>query len=129
MLSRLHQQFFAEIKEQNGDDYEPNSLCGMQASIERYLREKQYKHSILNSREFALSRAVLQGKACSLRMMGKGKRPNKACSLTQVEIECLWTCGQLGCSTPQSLINTLWWQFTRHFGMRGRQEHHENRRF
>ena len=55
---------------------------------------------------------------------GKGKRPNKACSLTQVKIGCLWTCGQLRCSTPQSLINTLWWQFTRHFGMRGRQEHH-----
>ena len=75
VLDNILQQFFAEIKKQHGDDYEPNSLCGMQASIERYLPEKQ--HSILNSRQFASSRAVLQGKARSLRMMGKENLPTK----------------------------------------------------
>lgn len=28
---------------------------------------------------------------------------------------------------PMSLINTLWWMFTQHFGMRGRQEHQSMR--
>ena len=41
LLDNILQEFFAKIKKQNGDDYEPNSLCGVQASIERHLREKQ----------------------------------------------------------------------------------------
>ena len=97
----------------------------MQAGIERYLKENKYAVSIMSSREFAISRAVLEGKARKLRQMGKGKRPNKACSLTKDEINCLWECGQLGYTTPYAIINTLWWQFTVHFGLRGRQEHHD----
>ena len=107
-LDAILQYFFADIKKQNGDDYEPSSLCNMQAGIERYLKENKYSVSIMNSREFAISRAVLEGKARKLRQMGKGKRPNKACSLTKEEINCLWECGQLGCTTPYAVINTLW---------------------
>ena len=59
------------------------------------------------------SRAVLEG-----------KRPNRSFSLTKAEEETLWDCGQLGSSTPVSLVNTIWWLFTQHFGIRGRQEHH-----
>ena len=42
--------------------------------------------------------------------------------MTHAEEETLWSCGQFGSSTPASLINTIWWQFTQHFGLRGRQE-------
>ena len=35
-----------------------------------------------------------------------------------------WECGQLGTHSPMSLINTIWWLFTLHFRLRGRQEHH-----
>ena len=35
-----------------------------------------------------------------------------------------WECGQLGTHSPMSLINTIWWLFTLHFWLRGRQEHH-----
>jgi hypothetical protein len=31
---------------------------------------------------------------------------------------------QLGNTTPDSIINTLWWQFTTHFGMRVNTEHY-----
>ena len=123
-LDAILQHFYAEVKKKNGDDYEPNSLCSMQAGIDRYLKDKKYKHSIIRDDEFATSRSVLEGKARVLRENGKGKRPNKASSLTHAEEEILWSCGQLGSSTPSSLINTLWWQFTQHFGLRGRQEHH-----
>ena len=34
----------------------------MQSSIDRYLRESNYEHSILNSRFFKGSRDVLEGK-------------------------------------------------------------------
>ena len=34
-LDNILQHFFAEIKKQNGDDYEPSSLCSLQGGIER----------------------------------------------------------------------------------------------
>ena len=36
----------------------------------------------------------------------------------------LWEQGKLRNSSPQALINTMWWLLTQHFGLRGRQEHH-----
>ena len=41
-LDNVLQYFYADVKKQNGDDFEPNSLCSMQAGIDRYLREKKY---------------------------------------------------------------------------------------
>ena len=82
----------------------------MQSSIDRYLRESNYEHSILNSRIFKGSRDVLEGKALLLRDKGLGRKPNKTNSLT-----------------PKSIIATLWWQLTQHFGLWGRQEQHSMR--
>ena len=96
----------------------------MQASIDRYLKSKGYEVSIILHRSFESSRSVLEGKARCLREQGLGKRPNKADSFTAEEEAILWNCGQLGCQNPKSLINTLWWLLTQHFGLRGRQEHH-----
>ena len=79
--------------------------------------------SVPRSREFRNSNAVLEGKARFLRENGKGKRPNKAKSLTTAEEEVLWESGKLGGHTPRALIKTVWWQLTQHFGLRGRQEH------
>ena len=36
----------------------------------------------------------------------------------------MWECGQLGTHSPMSLIDTIWWLFTLHFGLKGRQKHH-----
>ena len=77
-MTTLH--FFTELKKQDGQTYEPNSLCSMQASIDRYLRERGYTYSILMSREFASSKAVLEGKARVIHEDAK-RRPNKSSSL------------------------------------------------
>ena len=122
-LDGILQIFFAEIKKRDGTDYEPGSLCAMQAGISRYLVESGYRYSIL-SEEFRCSRSVLEGLAKVLREKGMGKRPNKAASLTVAEEEILWNCEQLGSHSPLSLVNTMWWLLTQHFGLRGRQEHH-----
>ena len=124
-LDNALSQFYAELRKENGDDYEPESLKVMQAALERYLKSKSYPKSILRDKEFMNSRKVLEGKARKLREQGKGKRPNRSKSLTKEEEEILWDNSQLGGKSPRSLINTMWWLMTQHFGLRGRQEHHQ----
>ena len=84
-LDIILQKFFAEVRKRDGTDYEPNSLASLQAGIDRYLRGKNYKYSILNHQYFSRSRAVLEGKAKYLRHIGKGKRPNKGSSISIAE--------------------------------------------
>ena len=123
-LNKTLEIFFAEIKKKDGSDYEPTSLASMQAALDRHLKENGYLVSIISDRQFKGSRDVLEGKARLLHESGMGKKPNKAESITKPEEEILWECGQLGIESPRSLINTLWFLFTQHFGLRGRQEHH-----
>ena len=123
-LDEILQQIYAEMKRKDGTDYEPPSLANMQAALDRRLREAGYMYSLLTSRHFLNSRNVLEGKARLLREQGKGKLPNKSCSLSNDEIEQLWESGQLDYHSPMALINTVWWLFTLHFGLRGRKEHH-----
>ena len=97
----------------------------MVTAIDRYLTEKEYnEHLIIRDREFKSSKQVLEGKARLLRQQGKGKRPNKARSLTTTEENELWEKKKLGKESPQVLVQTVWWLLTQYFGLRGRQEHH-----
>ena len=45
-------QFYGEIRKRNGKDYEPDCLATMQSSLDRYLKEKKYPHSILKDSIF-----------------------------------------------------------------------------
>ena len=87
--------------------------------IERYLKQKSYDFSVINSSEFAGTRAVLTAKQKSLKSSGKGNKPNASLSLTDSEVDELCHKGQLGSETPEAILNTLWFNNTTHFGMRG----------
>ncbi|CAH3158199.1 unnamed protein product [Porites lobata] len=92
-LNEALSQFYAELRKENGQDYEPDSLKVMQAALDRHLRSKNYPKSIVRDTEFLSLRKVLEGKARKLREQGMGKRPNKAKSLTKEEEEILWQNG------------------------------------
>nr|XP_058964826.1 uncharacterized protein KIAA1958-like [Pocillopora verrucosa] len=96
----------------------------MLAALDRYLKEHEYKYSIIRDREFHQSKLVLEGKVKCLRQQGKGKRPNAANTLTAEEEKMLWSEQSLGDCSPRVLSQTMWWILTQHFGLRGRQEHH-----
>ena len=49
-LNRLLEKFYAEVKNRNGEDYEPDSLRVMIAALDRHLKEKQYPLSIVKDR-------------------------------------------------------------------------------
>ena len=124
-LNQTLLQFYAELWKENGDDYKPNCLKVMQASLERHLKSKTSLKSIIWDREFLNYRKVLEGKARKLWEQGKGKWSNQSRSLTKEEEEVLWQNGQLGGGTPWALHNTMWWLPTQHFGLQEWQEHHQ----
>ena len=55
-LNRLLEKFYAEVKNKDGLDYEPESLRVMIAALDRHLKEKQYSLSIVREREFHSSK-------------------------------------------------------------------------
>ena len=61
-LNKLLETFYADVKNKNGSDYEPDSLRVMIAALDRHLNEKGYKFSIIRNREFHSSKQVLEGK-------------------------------------------------------------------
>ena len=124
-LDETLQLFYAEVKKQNGSDYEPSCLANMQRAIDRHLRDSGCMYSIIRDRDFIESRKVLEGKARQLRHLGMGKKPNKSRSLSKEDEKVLWDCGQLGDHSPNALINTVFMFLQQHFGWRGRQETYE----
>ena len=92
------------------------------SSVERYLKKHRYCESVITAHSFARTRETLKSKQKQLKRDGKGNKPFEAASLTQEEIEMLYSSGAFGCNSSQALINTLWYNNCLHFGLRGRKE-------
>ena len=73
--------------------------------------------------EFEQARKTLQSKQKDLKQKGKGNKPNASVALTEEEIKLLYDKELLGTSTPEALLNTIWFNNTIHFGLRGCKEH------
>ena len=103
-LNILLEHFYAEVNNKKCEDYGPESLKVMMASLDRHLKNKGCTLSIVRDREFSSSKEVLEDKAKQLRLAGRGKRPNKARQVSEEEEEILWKSGKLGGNNPESLI-------------------------
>ena len=106
-------------------DYEPCFVRSLMASFERYLKKKNYGFSIMKDSEFEQARKALQSKQKDLKQKGKGNKPNASVALTEEEIKLLYDKGLLGTSTPEALLNTVWFNNAIHFGLRGCKEHRD----
>ena len=56
-------------------------------------------------------------------MTGPRKPKNRSNAVTDEDINKLWECQQMGSNTPESIINTIWFYSTIHFGTRSAKEH------
>ena len=120
--------FFIQVKRNDGQDFEPDSLTGLQRSIQRHLGETDSKLNILKDEEFRRSREVLAARRKQLVSLGKGNvLPNAATALTDADEEKLFQQGSFGMHNPVSLQRTLWWFLSLHFGFRARDESHKLR--
>ena len=88
-LNTLLEHFYAEVNNKKGEDYGPESLKVMMASLDRHLKNKGSTLSILRDREFSSYKEVLQDKAKQLRLAVRGKHPNKARQVSEEEEEIL----------------------------------------
>ena len=104
-------------------EYEPSYLKGIMNSIDRYLRDKNYPHSLLRDREFSHARSMLTAKQRDLKRQGKGNKPHRSQSLSPLEIAKMWDSGAFGLKDPVSLQHTLWWYLVTEAGMRAVTEH------
>ena len=77
--------------------------------------------------QFEQSRKALQSKQRDLKRKGKGNRPNASAALSEEDIQVLYEKDLLGSSTAEALLNTVWFNDTIHFWLRGcmRNEHRE----
>lgn len=119
--------FLLQVRKKDGEQYEPSSLRAFISSFDRYLRKHDYSSTIIEGKEFKKTKEVLVAKQKELKKAGKGNKPNAARTLTDEEVDILYGQGLLGCSTSESLINTLWLNNTQFFGLRGCQEHRDMR--
>ena len=81
-LDEVLEDFYTELKKKDGSDYKPESLWVMQASLDRYLKNKGCTVSIIRGRESAKSNKILKGKAITLWHEGKGTWSNATDALT-----------------------------------------------
>ena len=124
-LNNYLSRFLLSVRKKNGDEYEPSTLGGFIASIERYLKKCRYSESVITGQNFARTRDALKSKQKHLKWLGKGNKPNEASSLTAEEIDILFEQKEMGFSSPKALINTLWLNNCMHFGLRGGKEQRE----
>ena len=122
-LCTLLCRFFLSVRKADGSNYEPNTLHGLKSSYERHLRNHNYEYSLSKSVEFNRLRDVLKSKQRELKRQGLGNLKNRADAVTDEDIEKLWQSNQMGAATPESIINTLWFYSTIHFGTRTAEEH------
>ena len=67
-------------------------------------------------------RQALEAQSKELKKDGKGNKPKAAETITD-EVNILYDKQLLGISNAEALLNTMWFKNTKHFGLRGCDEH------
>ena len=98
----------------------------MKAALDRYLQEHGYPHT-LSDKVFFKSREAFKAYLKASKKAGLGRKAHAAEPLTEEDQNRLIEAGMLGKDTPWSLQFTVFYHFTKGFGMRGRDEHRQLR--
>lgn len=126
LLSAYLCRFLQDLKKEDGEEYEPQTIKGYVFSIERYLKEHSYPEwKITALPAFSMVQDVLKAKMTISKSSGKGNRPNRAMPISSEEEAKFWDTKAFGFQHPMALLRVLFWYFTMLFGLRGRNEHHQ----
>lgn len=89
------------------------------------MKIKSYGLCLTKDVQFEQTRKVLQSKQRDLKRKGEGNKPKASAALSEEDIKALYEKDLLGTSTAEALLNTVWFNHTIYFGLRGCKEHRE----
>ncbi|CAB4038849.1 Hypothetical predicted protein [Paramuricea clavata] len=114
--------FYAEVKNQDGDDYSKSTLLGLRHGLGRYLNSPPHNKGIKISGnpEFKKSNVVLNAKLKSLKQGGKENVQHKP-PLEPEDLQKLKTSGVFDCSSPLGLLRNVWFSTVLFWCRRGRE--------
>lgn len=124
-LDPLLSKFILVVKRKDGNEYEPHTLRCMVGSIDRYLKEHSYHHTIIygNSKDFPLTKQSLNAKIKFLKKIAESNPPMRQEALTDDDIENLYKTGTLSLDNPTSLLNLVFFNNGIHFALRTKEQY------
>ncbi|XP_077323372.1 uncharacterized protein LOC143957102 [Lithobates pipiens] len=124
-LDTLLSKFLLVVKRKDGNEYEPHTLRCMVGSIDRYLKEHNYMHTIVygNSKDFPLTKQSLSAKIKFLKKIAESNPPIRQEALTDDDIENLFKSGTLSMDNPTSLLNLVFFNNGIHFALRTKEQY------
>ncbi|CAN2390381.1 DNA-binding transcription factor activity, partial [Pristimantis euphronides] len=124
-LDTLLSKFILLVKRKDGNEYEPHTLRCMVGSIDRYLKEHSYNHTIIygNSKDFPLTKQSLNAKIKFLKKIAESNPPVRQEGLTDDDIENLFKAGTLSLDNPTSLLNLVFFNNGIHFALRTKEQY------
>ncbi|XP_068277055.1 uncharacterized protein KIAA1958-like [Nyctibius grandis] len=108
--------FYSSAKRQDGTDFSASSLHFFQTNIERYLKDHNYKYSVVRGLEFRASQEALKRKHQHLSQKEREREWSVLENLTDEDVESLRKDGLLNKTHPQGLLHLLFTNLVRGFG-------------
>lgn len=118
-------RFYVEARSHDGKYYSRNSMRAIRAGLERHLNKENANFSIINDREFNPANKALNAHLVELARQGKISSTKHKEAMVPKDVEILYDKKQLGLETPESLLQTAWFNIMLHFGKRGRENQRE----
>ncbi|CAI9734230.1 Hypothetical predicted protein [Octopus vulgaris] len=126
-LDNYLSSFFMVVRKADGSEYEPKTLRAIMASIERYLRCRNYPASITRDYIFSKTRDSLKEKQRILKEQGIGNKPRPPADplgvLVAQRVNQLYAKQNMGPYNPLSVVSTLIFVFIVHFRLRKAVDH------
>ena len=119
-LCQVLRQFYAEVRQKNGNKYSRSGLTIIRASLQRHLTSPPFNRNIniIRDREFQAANAVIQGQIKILRQSGnditKHKKPIDSEDMAKIR-------ESFKVETPAGLQNKVSFDLLLHFARRGQE--------
>ncbi|KAM9265554.1 uncharacterized protein RDI95_013038 isoform 1-T1 [Morus bassanus] len=116
--------FYTSAKRQNGTDFSASSLHFFQSSIERYLKDHNYKYSVVKGLEFKASQEALKLKHQHLSQKEREGEWSILENLTDEDVQSLRKKGLLSKMHPQGFLHLMLTNIIRGFGASTHSQSH-----
>ena len=113
--------FYAEARNKDGGNYSRSTLLGFRNGIERFLNNPPFKKGIHIATDpaFQQSNQMLDAKLKNMKQQGEESVKHKPC-IENEDLRRLKESAVMSPSTPQGLLNNVWFHITLYFCRRGR---------